>query len=1729
MPTRFLITPLAPYDAADPTFTQPVLPTPAPTAPPTPQGPAEPERQPRQQQPPSPAADVPETPRPAPEAPALKQDATPTTPTRTRRQRLVEEEAGIAKPFHQLKHVLDSPDILPFALASPFNAISKFTNALGDVIQGKPVDTSDAWIIPDETIRRLSPARHLHDEWEVTPADEAAADLGNVIGAEATGFLTGAGILHWVRRLSMAKHVANAVRGTKAARRLARAHRTNTGVRQLLGAGRATGQVTGGTALATLFMDYERESGNLSNFLELGPRFVGEKFLGGSFSDFRLPLRIDETDNYLEKFGKSFIAEGIAAPLAAMGLGALVPPLRRAMFDGGVTWLDDLAAIEPEPYRYRGTDSDDPWIDRGVFNFGEGPPPQWWSRTVAGAIGDVASPFVGRGAGIPPPDTALGGVPAPARAAAREGIGGGLGRGFSPSPSSNLMRRDPRAWDPTGGQGPPPVWTAIGDPTEGLPLRPELQLPDPWTTPPISQTVVVAPRRQLQAGGPRLLPPPQRQIQGSSLAGALPPVPPDPWETPRLSGADQPAQLSPWPGGMPQLPSWEAKADPSRAMQYGSAIERALSENLQFRQIGSQRRRLEDMGIVDVTYNQAGQREIQWAIEPTISAEFQQLSMERGRLLAQLPSAEIERLSRQREDLLAQIPGTDKANARQIQEEINQIDLRLEELSIETDSNLVLQQLDSIDQRLRNLPEISERFVERPPTERPRYEPGGDLYQPGGPLTTIDPRPEIDTYLAALDELSDAQLREVYSRVSRELWEEAKVNELQAAQDRVNDLTQRLADLEARQQAGELTPSGAKGQLTRVQNELADAKQQLNLAQMSMAQPEGRVGDQLDLMVWQQSDLSLEPTVAVVFQPPTPREFLSWNTPEGYRGALERMDRDAVRRLAMPEVNPEVAAMVRARTGKRAWASKKADIIDVLVEYSERRNMYYPIVRDRVNRRLSDKEQVILRSLGDELQLRNRPIVERTNDAIDAAREQIDTLNKRLDFIKLQRDMGEITPEEAQAQIRRITQRVDTTQIWIERRQDLGYKQQGAVTRELQAELAEVVRAQTGRSLDDASREQIFDAQAALLESKGYDLTPPTRDAALKFFDGRTLQETLMQRRRDRDALRLAQQDVEALPIKLANVAARLEAGEIKPSTAKGQTTKLNKELAAAEQRLAELQDELADKGTWRDELINALITYAEEGGQFARERARVGIDEQFLGALDFFDESTLQQTAAQRRRDLDALRKVEARTAAQLEAGEITAEEAVALTDEARRAFDSERDTWQTKMLDAVLTYAENTGTQLKRVIEQGELRYTREVPGFEGTDLARARAPVDLEAQLAGSPVELPEGLTRQRREEIKAEILRRAITNGEVQTWKTAIPERQPTPRFFEQGSFIDALLSDTTGRAAQGFSDYNPNWRFWGQPDLSFRNELAIADEFRLRMEYNLRDAQMQQAQKRAWMTAHRWEELSWEEQKAMGLMGRGSFAMKSSDLVEPSLVVEPSRPSFIDPRFTQGGREAIYDPQINWASDLPQTSAELDPMRGAYRNPPGTSAGDTPLFQPGLQPRPESAPDRGRYRNPLGPVADDPSAFNPELEPRPARDPSMGFYDSASVQAHMEPNVGGGQRLTKEMVSVEGEMQVHDVTAKTVEVVEEGPPSAAGIPQQQVHEAPPRKRRAQRRRKGLSKQKPLPAAPEQPPAGTGQAEEVKRVADEAEAKITAEEAELLREQENIRRELGEDPC
>lgn len=220
---------------------------------------------------------------------------------------------------------------------------------------------------------------------------------------------------------------------------------------------------------------------------------------------------------------------------------------------------------------------------------------------------------------------------------------------------------------------------------------------------------------------------------------------------------------------------------------------------------------------------------------------------------------------------------------------------------------------------------------------------------------TPDPRPEISTYLAELDELSDAQLKELLPKVDTteqlarrdQLLQEAQAR-VDAAQAQIANIQERLAYPEGKK--GRLTEQGSKRLLNKAQKELDAAQAQVSNLSAEPLRAES-VGDQLALSLQQSLDLAPESGIEL---PPIldydwdeaaemwrPRKGQGgYPSLEAYREDISGWNRDILRGMASPTFSPEVAAILKARTGRRVWNAKKSDIVDALVEYASRRNRY---------------------------------------------------------------------------------------------------------------------------------------------------------------------------------------------------------------------------------------------------------------------------------------------------------------------------------------------------------------------------------------------------------------------------------------------------------------------------------------------------------------------------------------------------------------------------------------------------------------------------------------------------------------------------------------------------------------------------------------------------------------------------------------------------------------------
>ena len=737
---------------------------------------------------------------------------------------------GVLKPIAQFGNALASPDTKMGMFTGPVNGVSKLVNAVGDLVQGKPwqggrglmnpdwsqIDVADAPTISDKQARQFNPWR-IGLGQGVTPADEAGLALGEGIGAEIAGAALGTTLVSGARRIPAAQRAFQGLLQSRAARRVVAASRESSKLRTGLLTSKTVLDGLGATTLAAAFLD--QEDGNLANV--------------GDAVGLKLPGRVERGDNYFEALGKGVVVEGVAAPLALMGAGALIPPIRKLMSQGNLGAFDEIPIAPYSPVGMRNT----------------------MPRPMAGP-------------GLP----AAGQSSAPADAAS---VRAGLTR-VEGDALNEFSRAQPGQWS----QG----W----DPSS-----------NPW-----------------------------------EAAGAIVP--------------------------------------------YDSAIGRSLQEQTQIRQVAEQRQRLQDMGLVVETGPGQLQLNLGNAVDPEARLMIRGLQVQRGQLIGQANRLEA---------------GGDAAGAQALMAQLPDLDAKIQELQFSPQNGLQ-----------------GELDIEG---ATPQVVDLGD---------EVDLRPELDTYLAQLDELSDADLRDTYRSVFQEQAAQRSADELTGTQARLEELNQKVVDIQARAEAGEITDKGAKRLVTKAQKEIEAVQQQLAAIERRQRVPESLVGDQLQLRLppdqleldmgtpigdelspvkglqYQrdriqafaddvdaqlkalrqegadpeviagvanqqralaetlkqlggeleaaQMQLSSEAQLQLASERWRTREEATsefgYQTPSDYRNALESWNRDQLRRLAMPDSSPEVAALVKARTGRRVWQAKKSDIIDALVELSERRGRYLP-------------------------------------------------------------------------------------------------------------------------------------------------------------------------------------------------------------------------------------------------------------------------------------------------------------------------------------------------------------------------------------------------------------------------------------------------------------------------------------------------------------------------------------------------------------------------------------------------------------------------------------------------------------------------------------------------------------------------------------------------------------------------------------------------------------------
>lgn len=373
---------------------------------------------------------------------------------------------------------------------------------------------------------------------------------------------------------------------------------------------------------------------------------------------------------------------------------------------------------------------------------------------------------------------------------------------------------------------------------------------------------------------------------------------------------------------------------------YDSAIERAISDANDISHVEKQRARLVDMNLLEA--GEGGQYEfvLDGAVNPQTKAEFDLIRKKRGELIRQ---------------------------------------------GAETGED-VSSQLDELE-NLENM--LKEELLAGNPVEMP------ERVIPPEQLTIPDPRPELDSFLAQLDELDDAQLRAIKRQVDLPAIRAERQAFLKQKATEIEELKKLIEEIPNKG----YTEKGA----ARVLNTKNKALKELELELANLQQTrntETLVGEQIELAI--RGDLSVDESVGINYTwlgakgkelqrmgdalnefiesgqldtwepPPLPkiqdpnaiptrsvspedlledglvtgefkpgRQDIPFN-PDGlpsieeYKEWLTSLSRETLRTLAAPTKSRVIDNIVRTNSGRRSRSAKKADIVEAFVEYFER-------------------------------------------------------------------------------------------------------------------------------------------------------------------------------------------------------------------------------------------------------------------------------------------------------------------------------------------------------------------------------------------------------------------------------------------------------------------------------------------------------------------------------------------------------------------------------------------------------------------------------------------------------------------------------------------------------------------------------------------------------------------------------------------------------------------------
>lgn len=814
---------------------------------------------------------------------------------------------------------------------------------------------------------------------------------------------------------------------------------------------------------------------------------------------------------------------------------------------------------------------------------------------------------------------------------------------------------------------------------------------------------------------------------------------------------------------------------PGSLTQYDSAISRSISDRTQIKHVERQRDWLQKQGLIELGEN--GQWEIavsDSAVNPEVKMMFDRIRKQRGTL-------------------------------------IRQQTLTGEDLSTQFDE----------------LDKMEEELIEAGRAGTQIELPKGILEQEYEQLDLPDTRPEMDTFLAQLNELSDKQLRDIETKVNLPAMRAAKQFKLQTAQEQITQVELEIKDIQAKielgKEQGGYTAVGGKRQLNKATQKLEEAKGELVKLQEAQT-TETLVGPQIDLSL--EGDLTVAPSAEI--QIPPKRAQIEWVNRDNEVLAEREIQRKEISIRKEKEVlgDPWVSDIA----GEQTIDVKGTRIDEPLREFFTTKEGQFLLPDEApagdlepVSSALAKADpQTPLRFF-----IRQAPKSEQAGiafnrliDAFDRFAEGAPGGAKRAaglgpvntvgDFINIL-NIGRVAIEEG---TQKALRDAETTE---------------KVRRYIAPYLTKASKLAIKRAIADIEKTKIY-FKALELEIKGLIETGDTiGDIAEKIKQGQLIaRENIQKLKGKAKRPKLGVTRKATWDKKLANINNQSMPGE-KAFTGwiegKQRPDPDGPTIAEYKNELTRLhRDDLRDLASpTKNPEIEAIVK-ANTGN-----RSRQAKKSDIINAFAEYYEKTGEWGM-----------------------------------------FWGKDDVFLEMAADPSDPFILPPGEQ--GALNLGDTSTTSRMEKFVDADGVESMAPVtDYK----------PRGIPEEEREAIIKTILESAVRNGEIQPPFSPLPDRPPTT--FNQGSLLADLLEDETGQLSFMYAtDQVPTYKAGG------KNSAALIDEMRLRWQYQALDNNARKAQKKAYMESMGWDKLPWEEQKKIGLIPESAYRLGGKDLTDPVL-------------------------------------------------------------------------------------------------------------------------------------------------------------------------------------------------------------------------------------------------